>query len=131
MTPLAILAIIITSLFTYSVVGVWMGRLYTKLARSLCCRDGTCIHCREAQMYAGIFWPITAAVLILRVGGILVLGTANLPRRIMARRTRRRSSLPSRILIPDRAVLTSEDYRKLMPMVRRFEYSLPVHEREG
>jgi hypothetical protein len=36
----------------------------------------------------------------------------------------------SRIMIPEGAVLGSEEYRRLKPMIESFERGLPIHERE-
>lgn len=36
----------------------------------------------------------------------------------------------SKIIIPDNAVMTTEAYRKLKPMIQNFERTMPVSERE-
>jgi len=37
--------------------------------------------------------------------------------------------VPPKVIIPDGAVFTSEEYRKLKPLMDQFEYNLPVCER--
>jgi hypothetical protein len=39
-------------------------------------------------------------------------------------------SVASKIIIPDNAVMTTEAYRKLKPMIQNFERTMPVSERE-
>jgi hypothetical protein len=151
MSMLSIIAIVAASLFAYSVVGVWASRLSERRQRNWALEEWGCTNpcshcgfCSSSHMdgvcikhvLAGMFWPFAGlGVLLGKTGsacGALVVGTANLPGRIAAlAKPETPKALPQpRISIPEGAALTSEDYRRLAPMVRQFEQDLPIHERE-
>ncbi len=59
-------------------------------------------------------------------------GWRGMRERRLARRleTRTKALAPLRITIPEGAVLGSEEYRRLKPMIEKFEGTMPVMERE-
>ena len=87
----------------------------------------------KANYVVGVCWPLFLPIMVVfcvvRIFARIGDRIGNRLRERLANRALRSQKL-YRILIPHGAVINPKDYRRLMPLIRRYEETLPVMERE-